>query len=121
MTDPITPTRRTTGQTISLGISAEISSSLSRVIRPDLNDNDIRMILPGFYECISDSIEADEELSRPPLADFNEFKENLRKRGEKEFFGTVREAASIEGWSSFLHDRMYFILLTSNALIVFRI
>jgi hypothetical protein len=121
MSDPFTPTRHTALQTLSPSKSEEHiagkSSFLSRMIRPEDDDEAIRGVLPAIWRCVNNALNMDPKISRPP-AEYSEFDENVRKRGEGKNFSSLKDIASQSGdivasqscpWVDLLRDGMYFI------------
>ena len=76
-------------------------------IQPDNDDNQIREFLDLVWIAVHKALEQHPEL-RENLADEAGFLKNVKRRGEKEFFDSLRDMAKTGSWAALFEDGTLF-------------
>jgi hypothetical protein len=85
----------------------EASKFLHRVVHPMDDDDEIRSFLIFVWTLVEDALEQDPKLKRK-LADKDEFRDNVKRKGEQDFIkdSKLRDMAEHDSWESLFDDSM---------------
>jgi hypothetical protein len=112
MGDPFTPPRRTSSHTFSTSLSEEEIARTSRLLTHIVPQGDKSIadadILDLVWTSVSKTLKKDPERGKY-LASEDQFKENIKRKGEGAFVSSLKDMATSGSWRDLPHDGVYFI------------